>query len=163
MLAQLRSTGLFGRSTVREVRLFDNGSAKVVRKTRLPSQDFGEGLVHRRGDLLQLLWQKGEGIRYKAQAGTEGVLEPAERFQTPLADGWGFESIEDSLVVTGQISYSSILRVSSCRRESPLVMRGTWLRCSTNLSSLMVNFGRTFDAKFTEPNALLASTSKQDL
>ena len=65
-----------------------------------------------RGQLLQLLWRRGEGIRpltafahkigepeqtwvdtfsrgYQARAGEGGRLKKAGTFRTPLNDGWG--------------------------------------------------------------------------
>eukprot|EP00913_Durusdinium_trenchii_P034365 g32150.t1 len=54
-------------------------------------EDFGEGLAQRRGQLWQLLWKTGKGIRYSAQAGKDGGLNKTGRFQTPLKDGWGIE------------------------------------------------------------------------
>ncbi|CAK0838319.1 unnamed protein product [Prorocentrum cordatum] len=66
------STGLNGRSTVRELRLEGNKS-RVVRKVDLEQSHFGEGLVHRRGTLVQLLWRQGEAPgreRGRARAAT---------------------------------------------------------------------------------------------
>jgi len=95
------STGLYGKSEVRELRLNDEqGTADVVRQTKLGPKDFGEGLVQWRGQLLQLLWRKGEGIRYYAKAGEDGYLKKAKRFRTPLSDGWGLESDGKSLLFT---------------------------------------------------------------
>ncbi|CAE8674658.1 unnamed protein product, partial [Polarella glacialis] len=80
------STGLYGKSGVREIRLTDDGRAEVVRQSRLGPKDFGEGLVHSGGQLLQLLWHQGEGVRYNIQAGESGKLERVKkRFRTPLS------------------------------------------------------------------------------
>ncbi|CAJ1430230.1 unnamed protein product [Effrenium voratum] len=95
------STGLNGRSSVRELQLNDDsGDITLQKKLDLDGRDFGEGLVHRRGQLLQLLWRTGEGIRYEAQAGEGGKLRRIGRFRTPLNDGWGIEFDGDDLLVT---------------------------------------------------------------
>eukprot|EP00933_Yihiella_yeosuensis_P076276 TRINITY_DN8597_c0_g1_i1.p1 TRINITY_DN8597_c0_g1~~TRINITY_DN8597_c0_g1_i1.p1 ORF type:complete len:359 (-),score=61.75 TRINITY_DN8597_c0_g1_i1:124-1131(-) len=118
------STGLYGRSAVREVRLLDDGTSKVVRETRLDSRDFGEGLVQYEGDLYQLLWRKGEGIRYKAKAGEGGLLERAKgsRFKTTLSDGWGLETDGKSFIVTDSGKDIIYLNPQSFKEEKRLTV-----------------------------------------
>eukprot|EP00927_Polykrikos_kofoidii_P050121 TRINITY_DN44056_c0_g1_i1.p1 TRINITY_DN44056_c0_g1~~TRINITY_DN44056_c0_g1_i1.p1 ORF type:complete len:349 (-),score=43.03 TRINITY_DN44056_c0_g1_i1:85-1131(-) len=96
------STGLYGRSAVREVRLSSDGSAKVVREVRLGGHDFGEGLAHvGGGELLQLLWRKPDVYRYSASPGENGHLIRATRSSTtPFSDGWGLAFDGESLLVT---------------------------------------------------------------
>ena len=53
------STGLEGRSTIREVRLEDG---KLVRQAVIPPQYFGEGLVNWGSKLVSLTWQHGLGF-----------------------------------------------------------------------------------------------------
>ena len=50
------STGHYGRSTLREVEL---ETGRVLRQQRLSPSYFGEGLVMRDGQLIQLTWQEG--------------------------------------------------------------------------------------------------------
>lgn len=94
------STGLYGRSGVREVRL--DGS--VVREVLTPSkkEDFGEGLVNMgSGRLLQILWRTGRGYVWDARAGKDGDLRlKPPHFHTALSDGWGLEYDGTSLIVT---------------------------------------------------------------
>jgi len=98
------STGLYGQSSLREVKLHGNGSAIVVRQLALEQKHFGEGVVHLgSGDFLMLLWRTGEGLRFRGRAGHEedgGFLEPSGGFHTPLSDGWGIEYDGVSLLVT---------------------------------------------------------------
>lgn len=96
------SLGLYGRSSIREVKLSQKGGYKVVREVPLGPQDFGEGLVHLRGELLQLLWNRPDGHRFAATAGEGGHLEllPEQGFRTPLQDGWGLASDGQVLFVT---------------------------------------------------------------
>ena len=53
------STGLEGRSTIREVRLDDG---RVVRQAVVPPPYFGEGLVNWGTRLISLTWQHGRGF-----------------------------------------------------------------------------------------------------
>lgn len=53
------STGLEGRSTIRQVRLEDG---KVLRRVALPPQYFGEGLVNWGSKLISITWQHGLGF-----------------------------------------------------------------------------------------------------
>lgn len=53
------STGMEGRSSIREVRLEDG---KVVRQAMIPPQYFGEGLVNWGNKLVSLTWQNGLGF-----------------------------------------------------------------------------------------------------
>lgn len=53
------STGMEGRSSIREVRLEDG---KVVRQAVIPPQYFGEGLVNWGTRLISLTWQNGIGF-----------------------------------------------------------------------------------------------------
>jgi glutamine cyclotransferase len=53
------STGLEGRSTIREVRLEDG---KVLRQAVIPPQYFGEGIVNWGSKLISLTWQNGLGF-----------------------------------------------------------------------------------------------------
>lgn len=53
------STGMEGRSSIREVRLEDG---KIVRQAVIPPQYFGEGLVNWGTKLISLTWQNGVGF-----------------------------------------------------------------------------------------------------
>lgn len=57
------STGLNGRSTVREV---DVVSGQVIRRRDLERRDFGEGMTKLHGYLYQITWRSPRIIRYKA-------------------------------------------------------------------------------------------------
>jgi glutamine cyclotransferase len=54
------STGLNGRSEIREVRLEDG---KVLRSVTVPPRYFGEGIVNSGPDIISLTWQEGIGFR----------------------------------------------------------------------------------------------------
>jgi glutamine cyclotransferase len=83
------STGLFGQSTLREV---DLESGRVLRKQRLPPEDFGEGLALVDEQLLQLTWTSDHGYRWDRASFTLNAKLPFH-YASPHADGvhrpWG--------------------------------------------------------------------------
>jgi glutamine cyclotransferase len=85
------STGLRGRSSVREV---DLASGKVARRAELPRADFGEGLTRLGGRLFQLTWQSGKLWSYAVDDLTDAVA-----LEGPLADGWGITTNGTHLIV----------------------------------------------------------------
>lgn len=96
------STGLKRKSSVREVKLLEGGGYEIKRKVDVDPNYFAEGLVYWKGDLLQLLWKTGRGLRYSAVPGEGGHLtaKPDDGFETPLGDGWGFTSDGNVLFAT---------------------------------------------------------------
>lgn len=74
------STGLRGRSTLREV---DPDSGKVEREQELPRRIFGEGLARVGDHLVQLTWQARRAYLWK--------LDPFTRLRTfrYQGEGWG--------------------------------------------------------------------------
>ena len=59
--ALFESTGLHGRSSLRQVKL---ATGQVLRRVDLPPALFGEGLAWARGELIQLTWRGGEALRW---------------------------------------------------------------------------------------------------
>jgi glutaminyl-peptide cyclotransferase len=78
--ALFESTGLNGRSSVREVEL---ETGRVARQQGLDAEYFGEGLAERHGQLVQLTWQSHVAIVYD--------LADLERIGTfeYSGEGWG--------------------------------------------------------------------------
>jgi glutamine cyclotransferase len=74
------STGGYGRSTLRRV---DLETGQVVQERSLPKRFFGEGLTAWRGELVQLTWRAGTGLRYDRQ-----TLAPLGEFAVQ-GEGWG--------------------------------------------------------------------------
>lgn len=74
------STGLYGRSSVREVAL---ETGEVLRIIRLPAAYFGEGLALHAGRLIQLTWREQAGFIYDL-----GRFERIGEFSY-LGEGWG--------------------------------------------------------------------------
>ena len=74
------STGLYGRSSVREVDLY---TGEVLRRRELPDYLFGEGLARVGDQLVQLTWKAGLGR-------VLGLGDFAERRQFRYSgEGWG--------------------------------------------------------------------------
>jgi glutaminyl-peptide cyclotransferase len=74
------STGLHGRSTLREV---DPGSGRVLRSVSLPERQFGEGLALTSDRLIQLTWQDGLAHAWDPQ-----TFELMDTFEYE-GEGWG--------------------------------------------------------------------------
>lgn len=78
--ALYESTGLYGRSSLRQVEI---GTGKVLRQVDLPSTLFGEGLAWVDGTLVQLTWKEGVAL----------VYDPATfnklREHSYSGEGWG--------------------------------------------------------------------------
>ena len=87
----LESTGLVGRSDVREVEL---ATGRVARSRRLPRQHFGEGIAIVGGRLFQVTWRAGQGYVYDPR-----TLVPVDSFMYQ-GEGWGLTS-------DGQVLYLS--------------------------------------------------------
>nr|WP_153866733.1 MULTISPECIES: glutaminyl-peptide cyclotransferase [Myxococcaceae] len=83
------STGLEGRSSVREVTL---ETGVIVRRHNLDPQYFGEGLALMSGRLFQLTWKTQQGFLYDAAS-----LQPAGGF-TYAGEGWGLTDDGTSLI-----------------------------------------------------------------
>jgi glutamine cyclotransferase len=85
------STGLNGRSTLREV---DLRTGKVLRKVDVPQEYFAEGLTALNGKLYQLTWKANKGFTY----------DPSN-FQligsfTYSGEGWGLTNDGKSLILS---------------------------------------------------------------
>ena len=79
----LESTGLEGRSDVREV---DRITGRIRRRAMLPTSLFGEGIAVVEGRLYQLTWRTGRGYVYDV-----ATLAPIDSF-TYTGEGWGLAS-----------------------------------------------------------------------
>ena len=76
----LESTGLEGRSSLREV---DAATGRVLRRAELPSNEFGEGIAVLDGRIYQLTWKSHHGLVYDAK-----TLAPVDSFRYD-GEGWG--------------------------------------------------------------------------
>ena len=74
------STGLNGRSSVRQVRL---ETGEVVKKREVPKEYFAEGLTDWQNRLIQLTWTTERGFVYDIRS-----FEPQKTF-TYRGEGWG--------------------------------------------------------------------------
>jgi glutaminyl-peptide cyclotransferase len=76
----LESTGLEGRSSVREV---DAATGRELRRTELPSDEIGEGIAVLDGRIYQLTWKAHRGLVYDAR-----TFAPVDSFRYD-GEGWG--------------------------------------------------------------------------
>lgn len=84
-------TGLYGYSTLRKVEL---KTGKVLKKYRLPSRYFGEGITICRNRLIQLTWQSHVGFIYDAQS-----FRLLGTFTYPT-EGWGITCDGKNLIMS---------------------------------------------------------------
>ncbi len=77
------STGQYGASDIREVRLSDG---KVLRRAPLPPVYFGEGIVPWNGEIVSLTWRSHRGFRWD-----RATLTPTASFSYP-GEGWALTS-----------------------------------------------------------------------
>lgn len=83
------STGLYGKSTLREV---DPATGAVRRLHRLPERYFAEGLAWHRNEFIQLTWKEGVALRWPRA----GWKEPSGRFRY-AGEGWGLAALDTLL------------------------------------------------------------------
>jgi glutamine cyclotransferase len=90
------STGLHGRSSVREVEI---ATGKVLRRQDLPSRLFGEGLAEVGERLIQLTWQSGLALIWDRDRFTrEGELSYS-------GEGWGLTWDGERLIMSDGSSW----------------------------------------------------------
>ncbi|NBC96451.1 MAG: glutaminyl-peptide cyclotransferase [Deinococcus-Thermus bacterium] len=82
--ALYESTGLYGRSSLRRVRLGD-GEVRAIRY--LPDDVFGEGLARVGDELVQLTWRAGVAYRWPVDGFERG--EPPLETHVYEGEGWG--------------------------------------------------------------------------
>lgn len=85
------STGMEGRSTIRQVRLEDG---EVIRQVRLPAHLFGEGLVDWGDELISVTWRNGVGFRWDRAS-----LQRKSEFRYN-GEGWGLTQDGESLILS---------------------------------------------------------------
>ncbi|WIA30614.1 hypothetical protein OEZ86_000694 [Tetradesmus obliquus] len=86
------STGMYGESTMRAVQVADG---RVLAKTPMASQWFGEGATRLGDKLYQITWLSGAGFIYSVPD-----LKQVGTFTTPLNDGWGLTTDGNLLVAS---------------------------------------------------------------
>ena len=85
------ATGQYGRSRVARL---DLATGKALAQTRLPSDQFGEGITRWGDQIIGVTWQGGVGNRWSIKD-----LKPAGTF-TYEGEGWGVTMVEGSLVLS---------------------------------------------------------------
>lgn len=84
-------TGQYGRSRVARL---DLETGKALAETKLPADQFGEGITRWGDQIIGVTWQSGIGHRWRI-----GDLEPLGSFDY-RGEGWGVTMVGDSLVLS---------------------------------------------------------------
>jgi glutamine cyclotransferase len=111
----LESTGQYGRSELREVRMSDG---EVVRRVALSPRLFGEGLALWRGRLYQLTWRERTAIVYD-----RATFEERERFRYP-GEGWGLTNNDEVLFMSDGSAEIRVLDPLTFREIRRFEVRG---------------------------------------
>jgi len=105
------STGLYGGSSLRKVRL---KTGEVVQRKRIHSDYFGEGLTDWDDHLVQLTWKSNIGFVYDAL-----TFELKKTFRYP-GEGWGLTRDNDRLVMSDGTSSLRFLDPDTMRETGRL-------------------------------------------
>lgn len=111
----LESTGLYGRSELREVRRSDG---EVLRRVPISPRLFGEGLALWQGRLYQLTWRERTCIVYDRE-----TFEEIERFRYP-GEGWGLTNNDEHLFMSDGTSTIRVLDPLTFREMRRFEVRG---------------------------------------
>jgi glutamine cyclotransferase len=85
------STGRTGQSTLRECAM---ETGKVLRKVKLPENEFGEGLTILHGKIYQLTWRSKKGFIYDLR-----TFQKSGEFSY-ASEGWGLTHDDASLILS---------------------------------------------------------------
>ncbi|MDO9368296.1 MAG: glutaminyl-peptide cyclotransferase [Sphingopyxis sp.] len=84
-------TGQYGRSRIARI---DLATGKALIQTQLPGNQFGEGIVRWKGQIIGVTWQNGIGHRWQIKN-----LKPVGTFRYE-GEGWGVTLLGDDLVLS---------------------------------------------------------------
>jgi glutamine cyclotransferase len=108
------STGIYGRSTLRKVRL---ESGKVIQQYPLAAKYFAEGLTDWGGLLIQLTWQSSIGFVYDLR-----TLR-VEREFSYLGEGWGLTHDRERLIMSDGSSSLRFLDPATFKETGRLLVK----------------------------------------
>lgn len=108
------STGLYGRSTVRRV---DPADGRILDRTFLDPNFFGEGLALVEGRLIQLTWKAGIALVYEL-----GRLELVDQYGYN-GEGWGLACDGERLVMSNGSEFLTFRNLGDFQWLSTLEVR----------------------------------------
>jgi len=109
------STGLIGRSTIRQVNLDDG---RVLRSVDIPAGQFGEGIVNWGPQIISITWQNGIGYRWD-----RATLRRLGQWRYD-GEGWGLTQDGTSIVMsdgTAELRFLDPRRLTERRRVTVTV------------------------------------------
>jgi glutamine cyclotransferase len=120
------STGLNGRSSIREVDLEDG---RVLRSVDVDSRYFGEGIVDWGSELVSLTWQHGIGFRW-----TLGDFRQTGSFRYP-GEGWALTRSASEIVMSDGTPQIRFLDPATLREKRRITVTDQGQRVS-NINEL---------------------------
>jgi glutaminyl-peptide cyclotransferase len=113
----IESTGGFGTTSIRRL---ERETGKVLLKTDLPVEFFGEGAAEMDGKIYQLTWQNQQGFIYDAKS-----LRKLDDFRYQ-GEGWGLATDGISLIMSNGSNRLRFIDPKTFRvwRELPVSIRG---------------------------------------
>jgi glutaminyl-peptide cyclotransferase len=109
------STGLYGRSSIRTVKL-DTGV--VLQKKEIPREHFGEGITLFKAELFQLTWQSGIAFVYDRV-----TFAPRRSLKYP-GEGWGLTHDDRHLIMSDGTEYLRYLDPATFAEQKRIRVTG---------------------------------------
>ena len=108
------ATGQYGQSRVARL---DLKTGRALIQTRLPADQFGEGITRWGEQIIGVTWQNGEGHRWSIKD-----LKPLGTFKYD-GEGWGVTMVEGSLVLSDGSSELRFLDPATMREQKRVTVR----------------------------------------
>ena len=108
------ATGQYGHSRVARL---DLKTGKALEQTKLPADQFGEGITRRGEQIIGVTWQNGEGHRWSIKD-----LKPLGTFKYD-GEGWGVTMVGDSLVLSDGSSRLRFLDPATMHEQKRVTVR----------------------------------------
>ncbi len=108
------ATGQYGQSRIARL---DLKTGKAVAQTKLPSDQFGEGITRWRDQIIGVTWQGGVGNRWRIKD-----LKPVGTFQYD-GEGWGVTMVGDRLVLSDGTSALRFFDPATMKEDKRVTVR----------------------------------------
>ena len=108
------ATGQYGQSRLARL---DLKTGKAIAQTKLPADQFGEGITRWRDQIIGVTWQGGVGNRWRIKD-----LKPVGTFKYE-GEGWGLTMVGDRLVLSDGTSALRFFDPATMKEEKRVTVR----------------------------------------